>query len=50
MANLNNYKFKLLSDRIKNLLKIMEEIKLLLSSVVSGMKQVNDVLEKESEE
>tara|TARA_R110000744_G_scaffold150693_2_gene264058 strand:- start:14956 stop:15108 length:153 start_codon:yes stop_codon:yes gene_type:complete len=50
MASLNNYKFKLLAERINDLLKIIEEMKILLSSVVSGMKQVSDILEKESEE
>jgi|TARA_R100000789_G_C2996973_1_gene147719 hypothetical protein len=48
MANLNKFRAKLLSDRVKDLLKILEEVKVLLASIVSGMKQVGDILEDES--
>ena len=45
MASLNKYRRKLLSDRMKDLLKIIEEVKILLASIVSGMKQIGDILE-----
>ena len=49
MANLNKYRRKLLSDRMKDLLKIIEEVKILLASIVSGMKQIGDILEDKSD-
>ena len=50
MANSKKFRRKILSDRIKDLLKILEEVKVLLASIVSGMKQVGDILEDESKD
>ena len=50
MANLNKYRRKLLSDRMKELLKVIEEVKILLASIVSGMKHVAEILEEKNDD
>jgi hypothetical protein len=50
MANSKRYRKKLLSDSIKNLLLIMDEIKVLLTSVKGGMNQVRELLNDENRE
>lgn len=50
MANLNKYRKEILSDRIKDLLKLIEEVKIILTSIVSGMKQIDDILDSKEDD